>query len=206
MSEPGQTVFLVDDDASVLKGLGRLLASAGLNVAAFDSSRRFLDRLDPTAAGCLILDIAMPEFDGIELQQALVARGCDLPIIFLTGHGDVSTSVRAMKRGAADFLTKPVDESELLAAIRQAFDRNAEVRRASEARRAVDTRLATLTTREREVLERVAVGRLNKQIAAELGLVEKTVKVHRGHVMQKMGARTFAQLLSLAEQAGIKVG
>jgi FixJ family two-component response regulator len=140
------------------------------------------------------------------LQQALEARGCDLPIIFLTGHGDIPTSVRAMKRGAEDFLTKPVDEKVLFAAIGRAFDRNAEVRRSQEARRVVDKRLATLSAREREVLERVAAGRLNKQIAAELGLVEKTIKVHRAHVMHKMGARTLAHLLSLAEQAGIKVG
>jgi FixJ family two-component response regulator len=206
MSAPGPTVFLVDDDTSVLKGLGRLLTSAGMIVVSFDSPRRFLDQFDPAAAGCLVLDIAMPEFDGIELQQALAARGCDLPIIFLTGRGDIPTSVRAMKQGAEDFLTKPVDEAELLAAIRHAFDRNTEVRRSHDARTAVEKRLATLTAREREVLDRVAAGRLNKQIAAELGLVEKTIKVHRAHVMQKMGARTLAQLLSLAELAGISVG
>jgi FixJ family two-component response regulator len=206
MEDSMPTVFLVDDDPDVLRGLGRLLASAGMNVVAFDSPGRFLESVDPAAAGCLVLDVAMPELDGLELQQALEARGCDLPIIFLTGHGDIPTSVRAMKRGAEDFLTKPVDEKVLFAAIGRAFDRNAEVRRSQEARRVVDKRLATLSAREREVLERVAAGRLNKQIAAELGLVEKTIKVHRAHVMQKMGARTFAQLLSLAEQAGIKVG
>jgi FixJ family two-component response regulator len=206
MEDSVPTVFLVDDDPDVLKGLGRLLASAGMKVVAFDSPGRFLESVDPAAAGCLVLDVAMPELDGLELQQALETRGCDLPIIFLTGHGDIPTSVRAMKRGAEDFLTKPVDEKVLFAAIRRAFDRNTEVRRSQEARRVVDKRLATLSAREREVLERVAAGRLNKQIAAELGLVEKTIKVHRAHVMQKMGARTFAQLLSLAEQAGIKVG
>jgi FixJ family two-component response regulator len=206
MSDPVPTVFLVDDDAAVLKGLGRLLAAAGMKVAAFDSPRHFLDRLDPAAAGCLILDFAMPEFNGLELQQALVAKGCDLPIIFLTGQGDIPTSVRAMKRGAADFLTKPVDDEELLAAIRNAFARHSDVSRSHQARRAVERRLTTLTAREREVLDRVAAGRRNKQIAAELGIVEKTIKVHRAHVMQKMGARTLAELLSLAERAGIKIG
>ena len=206
MSEAVPTVFLVDDDAAVLKGLGRLLAAVGMSVLAFDSPRRFLDGFDPAAAGCLVLDVAMPEFDGLELQQELAALDCDLPIIFLTGHGDIPTSVRAVKRGAADFLTKPVDDEVLLAAIRHAFDRNAEVRRSHEARTAVEKRLATLSSREHEVLERVATGRLNKQIAAELGLVEKTVKVHRAHVMNKMGARTLAELLSLAELAGIRIG
>jgi FixJ family two-component response regulator len=206
MSEVVPTVFLVDDDTAVLKGLGRLLAAAGMRVAAFDSPRHFLERIDPAAPGCLVLDVAMPEFNGLELQQALAAKGCDLPIVFLTGHGDIPTSVRAMKRGAADFLTKPVDDEELLAAIRNALDRNVEVRKSHEARLAVERRLATLTTREREVLKRVVAGRLNKQIAAELGIVEKTIKVHRAHVMRKMGARTLAELLSLAERAGIKIG
>jgi FixJ family two-component response regulator len=177
-----------------------------MKVAAFDSPRHFLERIDPAAPGCLVLDVAMPEFNGLELQQALAAKGCDLPIVFLTGHGDIPTSVRAMKRGAADFLTKPVDDEELLAAIRNALDRHVVVRRSHEARLAIERRLATLTTREREVLNRVVAGRLNKQIAAELGIVEKTIKVHRAHVMQKMGARTLAELLSLAERAGIKIG
>ena len=206
MSQVVPTAFLVDDDAGVLKALRRLLGSAGVKVAAFDSPRRFLDSFDPAVAGCLVLDIAMPEFSGLELQQALLAKGCDLPIIFLTGHGDIPTSVRAMKHGAADFLQKPVDDEELLAAIRGAFSKNAVLRSAREARSTVERRLATLTTREREVLDRVAAGRRNKQIAAELGVVEKTVKVHRAHVMQKMGARTFAELLSQAERAGIKIG
>jgi FixJ family two-component response regulator len=206
MSELVPTVFLVDDDTAVLKGLARLLAAAGMKVAAFDSPQHFLERFDPAAPGCLVLDVAMPGFNGLDLQQALAMKGCDLPIIFLTGHGDIPTSVRAMKRGAADFLTKPVDDEELLAAIRNALDRHVVVRRSHEARLAIERRLATLTTREREVLNRVVAGRLNKQIAAELGIVEKTIKVHRAHVMQKMGARTLAELLSLAERAGIKIG
>ena len=206
MSELVPTVFLVDDDTAVLKGLGRLLAAAGMQVAAFDSPKEFLERLDPTVPGCLVLDVAMPGLNGLELQQALTAKGSELPIVFLTGQGDIPTSVRAMKRGAADFLTKPVDDEALLAAIRSAFEENFALRKSHQARSVVEQRLATLTTREREVLDRVVTGRLNKQIAAELGTVEKTIKVHRARVMEKMGARTLAELLSLAERAGIKIG
>jgi FixJ family two-component response regulator len=206
MSDPAPTVYLVDDDASVLRGLGRLLAAAGLKVAAFDSPREFLERLDPTAPGCLILDVAMPELSGPELQQALAARRSELPIVFLTGHGDIPTSVQAMKRGAADFLTKPVDEEVLLAAIRNALEKDRAWRETREELARIERRLATLTPREREVLERVVDGRLNKQIAAELGTVEKTIKVHRASVMQKLGVRTLADLVKLAGRAGVRTG
>jgi len=206
MNDPAPTVYLVDDDVSVLRGLGRLLAAAGMKVAAFDSPREFLGRLDPAAAGCLVLDVAMPGLNGLELQQALATKGSVLPIVFLTGRGDIPISVEAMKRGAADFLTKPVDDEELLAAIRNAFERNRASRRAREERAQIEERLARLTAREREVLERVVTGRLNKQIAAELGTVEKTIKVHRAHVMQKMGVRTLAELVRLSGRAGIRTG
>jgi len=206
MSDPAPTVYLVDDDVSVLRGLGRLLTAAGMKVAAFDSPREFLGRLDPAAAGCLVLDVAMPGLNGLELQQALAAKGSVLPIVFLTGRGDIPISVEAMKRGAADFLTKPVDDEELLAAIRNAFEKNRASRRAREERAQIEERLARLTAREREVLERVVTGRLNKQIAAELGTVEKTIKVHRAHVMQKMGVRTLAELVRLSGRAGIRTG
>ena len=206
MSDPAPTVYLVDDDVSVLRGLGRLLAAAGMKVAAFDSPREFLGRLDPAAAGCLVLDVAMPGLNGLELQQALAAKGSVLPIVFLTGRGDIPISVEAMKRGAADFLTKPVDDEELLAAIRNAFEKNRASRTAREERAQIEERLARLTAREREVLERVVTGRLNKQIAAELGTVEKTIKVHRAHVMQKMGVRTLAELVRLSGRAGIRTG
>ncbi len=206
MSDPAPTVYLVDDDVSVLRGLGRLLAAAGMKVAAFDSPREFLGRLDPAAAGCLVLDVAMPGLNGLELQQALAAKGSVLPIVFLTGRGDIPISVEAMKRGAADFLTKPVDDEELLAAIRNAFEKNRASRTAREERAHIEERLARLTAREREVLERVVTGRLNKQIAAELGTVEKTIKVHRAHVMQKMGVRTLAELVRLSGRAGIRTG
>ena len=187
--------------------IGCLDAGAkGLKVAAFDSPREFLGRLDPAAAGCLVLDVAMPGLNGLELQQALAAKGSVLPIVFLTGRGDIPISVEAMKRGAADFLTKPVDDEELLAAIRNAFEKNRASRRAREERAQIEERLARLTAREREVLERVVTGRLNKQIAAELGTVEKTIKVHRAHVMQKMGVRTLAELVRLSGRAGIRTG
>jgi len=204
MSDPAPTVYLVDDDISVLRGLGRLLAAAGMKVAAFGSAGEFLQGFDPAAPGCLVLDIAMPELSGPELQQALAARRSELPIVFLTGHGDIPTSVQAMKRGAADFLTKPVDEETLLAAIRDALEKDRVLREAREELARIERRLAALTPREREVLERVVDGRLNKQIAAELGTVEKTIKVHRASVMQKMGVRTLADLVRLAGRAGVK--
>jgi FixJ family two-component response regulator len=206
MSNPAPIVYLVDDDSAVLKALGRLLASAGLRAVAFDSPDEFLKHFDPAAAGCLVLDVAMPGLNGLELQSALASEGSDLPIVFLTGQGDIPTSVRAMKRGATDFLTKPVDADELLVAVHGALDRNAELLRARRELSGVRQRLATLTPRETEVLERIVRGRLNKQIAAELGTVEKTIKVHRGHVMHKMGVRTVAELVRLASRVGIRVG
>jgi FixJ family two-component response regulator len=198
MSAPAPTVYLVDDDASVLRGLSRLLAAAGMTVAAFDSPGEFLRAFDPAAPGCLVLDVAMPELNGPELQQALAGRRSELPVVFLTGRGDIPTSVQAMKRGAVDFLTKPVDEEALLAAIGNALEKDRALRQAREETARVEQRLASLTRREREVLERVVDGRLNKQIAAELGTVEKTIKVHRASVMQKMGVRTLADLVKLA--------
>jgi FixJ family two-component response regulator len=204
MSDPGPTVYLVDDDTSVLRGLSRLLAAAGMKVAAFDSPGEFLQNLDPAAPGCLVLDVAMPGLSGPDLQQALAGRRSELPIVFLSGHGDIPTSVQAMKRGAADFLTKPVDEEVLLAAIRNAMEKDRALRKAREELARIERRLASLTPREREVLERVVDGRLNKQIAAELGTVEKTIKVHRASVMQKMGVRTLADLVRLAERAGVR--
>jgi RNA polymerase sigma factor (sigma-70 family) len=204
MSDAKEIVFVVDDDASVLKGLRRLLAAAGLEVAGFESPQQFLERFDPGAPGCLVLDLAMPGLNGMELQQELAARGSTLPIVFLTGHGDVPTSVQAMKRGAADFLTKPVDEKDLLAAIRNAFEKSRALRMAQAETAEIERRLATLTPREREVLQHIVAGKRNKQVAGELGTVEKTVKVHRARVMEKMQARSLAELVRLAERAGIR--
>jgi len=201
MSDSNPTVFLVDDDTAVLRGLTRLLSAAGMQVAAFSSPRDFLARLDPDATGCVVLDVAMPELDGFDLQRALAEKDSSLPVVFLTGHGDIPASVRAMKRGAADFLTKPVDGDALIAAVRNAFEANGTARAAQAGRADLERRLAALTPREREVLEGVVAGRLNKQIAADLGTVEKTIKVHRARVMDKMGARTLADLVRLVERA-----
>jgi FixJ family two-component response regulator len=204
MSEAKETVFIVDDDPSVLKALRRLLAAAGFEVAAFESPQAFLDRYDPGIPGCLVLDVAMPGLSGMELQQELAARGSALPVVFLTGHGDVPLSVQAMKRGAADFLTKPVDENDLLAAVRGAFERGRALHKARAETAEIERRLATLTPREREVLQHIVAGRRNKQVAGELGIVEKTIKVHRARVMEKMRARSLAELVRLAERAGVR--
>jgi FixJ family two-component response regulator len=204
MSGRAPTVYVVDDEPATLKAVGRLLRAAGWSVAPFASPEEFLAKLDPAAPGCLVLDMSMPKLSGLEVQQALETRGCALPVVFLTGRSDVPSSVKAMKRGAADFLTKPVDEMDLLAAVGRAVERDASARKDRAEVAAVRERLATLTPREREVLERVISGKLNKQIAAELGTAEKTVKVHRGRVMEKTGAASVADLVRLAQRAGIR--
>jgi FixJ family two-component response regulator len=196
-------VFLVDDDAAVLRSLQRLLEAAGLATRAFDSPEEFLDAVGPATAGCAVLDLAMPGIDGLALQAALARRGCLLPVIFLTARGDIPASVRAMKLGAVDFLTKPVDAGQLLDAIRTAFERGREVRAEHDERQAIQARLATLTAREREVLPHLVAGRLNKQIAANLGTGEKTIKVHRARILAKLGIRSLADLARLAQRAGI---
>ncbi len=197
------TVFVVDDDPAVRLSLSRLLRSAQLEVATFGSAREFLDRHDPRAPGCLLLDVSMPGLDGLDLQAALSAKGSEIPIVFLTGHGDVPTSVQAMKRGAMDFLTKPANDDDLLEAIRVAIQKDAVQRQARAELDDILQRLATLTPREREVLAHVVSGQLNKQIAGDLGTVEKTIKVHRARVMEKMRAQSVADLVRMAERAGI---
>ena len=201
-ASPG-TVFLVDDDPAVLKGLERLLRAAGFAVRGFTSPEAFLDQHDPALPGCAVLDLAMAGLSGLDLQRALAARGCDRPVVFLTGRGDIPASVRAMKAGAVDFLTKPVDDEELLTAVRLALDKDRQAREARIKLEAIERRLSALSPRERDVLRHVVAGRLNKQIAAELGTAEKTVKVHRGRVMVKMGVRSVAELVRLTEQVGI---
>src|SRR5215470_3299593 len=196
-------VYLVDDDPSILRALARLLRAGGHQVSAFRSPREFLAQHDAAAPGCVVLDLAMPGLNGLELQTALAAAGCQRPIIFLSGHGDVPSSVRAMKAGAVDFLTKPVSERNLLGAIERAIERDRTMRRARAELRAIGERLNTLTPRERQVLRHVVSGQLNKQIAADLGTVEKTVKVHRSRVMEKMGVRSLADLVRMAERVGI---
>jgi FixJ family two-component response regulator len=198
---PLPTVFVVDDDAAVLKSLSRLLRAAGLAVATFSSPRDFLDGHDPQAPGCLVLDMAMPGLNGLELQQALIARGHELAIIFLTGHGDIPMSVKAMKHGAVDFLTKPVNDDDLLQAVRIAIEKDQRQRQARAEVAEIQQRLDTLTPREREVLQHVISGHLNKQTAADLGTVEKTIKVHRARVMEKMKVSSVAELVHLVERA-----
>jgi FixJ family two-component response regulator len=196
-------VFVIDDDASVLKALARLLRAAGFEALTFPSAEAFLEQHDPAASGCIVLDVAMPNLDGLALQQALAASGAARPIIFLTGQGTIPMSVQAMKAGAVDFLTKPVASEDLLTAVRTAFEKDRLARRMGAEMRSVAERMASLTSREREVLGLVVAGRLNKQIAWELGTVEKTVKVHRARVMQKMGVRSVAELVRITERAGV---
>lgn len=203
-SHPPPTVFVVDDDVAVLRGLSRLLRSAGLAVATFSSPREFLDRHDPNAPGCLVLDVAMPGLNGLELQETLMARGHGPAIIFLTGHGDIPMSVKAIKRGAVDFLTKPVQDDDLLRAVRDAIQKDRLQREAHAEIAEIRQCLATLTPREREVLEHIISGHLNKQTAADLGTVEQTIKVHRARVMEKMRVHSVAELVHLAERAGLR--
>jgi len=203
MTDPAPIVYVVDDDVEVLQAIERLLDSEGLKVAAFSSPQQFLERRDRHAAGCLVLDLAMPGLNGLELQAMLEQQASRLPIIFLTGRGDIATSVKAMKHGAADFLTKPVGDAELLAAIREALAKDAALREARAEQERIGRCLATLTERERQVLEGIVAGKLNKEIAAELGTVEKTIKFHRANLMRKMEVRVVADLVKLAERAGV---
>lgn len=196
-------IYLVDDDPAVLKGLTRLVRSAGYELQAFSSAKEFMESYSADARGCLVLDISMPGITGPELQRWLMQVNSPLPVIFLTGRGDIPTSVRAMKEGAVDFLTKPVNDGELLEAISAALKKESAARAMRDEAGAIKARLAELTPREREVLEHVVSGKLNKQIAAELGTVEKTIKVHRARVMQKMGVQSLAELARIAERTGI---
>ena len=201
--EGDAVVYLVDDDASVLRSLQRLLGAAGFSTSAFDSPEKFLAAVGPASAGCAVLDLAMPGIDGLSVQQALAERGCTLPIVFLTARGDIPATVRAMKHGAVDFLTKPVDAEPLLAAIDAALARDRAQRADHDERRAIERRMRTLTRREREVLQHLVAGRLNKQIAAALGIAEKTIKVHRARVLAKLGVRSLPDLTRLAQRARV---
>jgi len=198
------TVFVVDDDEAVRKAVSRLLRSAGIAMAAFASPGEFLAQYDPATPGCLVLDIAMPGFNGLQLQTTLGEKGSVLPIIFLTGQGDVSKSVQAMKHGAFDFLSKPVKDKDLLTAVRAAIGKDAVARREQAKFSEMHARLDTLTPREREVLEHVVAGELNKQIAGDMGITEATVKMHRARVMAKMKVQSVAELARLAERCGIR--
>lgn len=198
-----QKVFLVDDDPFVCAAVARVLSTANYDVVAFESAAEFMSVVSPDEPGCLLLDMAMPELTGLQMQQALVGSAAERAIVFLSGQYDIRSSVQAMKAGAVDFLTKPVERSRLVAAVSEATRVDAEIRRERATRCNVQARLASLTRREQQVFKLVVHGRLNKQIAADLGTGEKTVKVHRARVMQKMRVRTVADLVMMAFIAGL---
>jgi FixJ family two-component response regulator len=197
------TVFIVDDDPSIRRVLRQLFASERLAAESFASAQAFLDQYDAARPGCLLLDVRMPGTSGLELQEQLAARGVRLPIIFMTAYADVPMTVRAMKAGAVDFVEKPFNEQRLLEAVHHALDRDRAARAAADDAAEVRRRLKSLTPRERQVLERVVAGWTNREIAAEWGISDKTVKIHRGRVMQKMRADSLPQLVLLARQVGI---
>jgi FixJ family two-component response regulator len=205
MTTVSPLVLVVDDDRSVRKSLTRLLTSAGYPVEAFASAREFLAREPHPGPCCLVLDVRMPGLTGIQLQELLAATGRRMSIVFVTGHADVPTSVKAMKAGAVDLLTKPVDVKVLIAAIQRAVTRDVHDRATEGRLTEIKRRVAMLTAREAEVFARVVTGMLNKQVAAALGIGEKTVKVHRARVMEKMRAGSVAELVRLADEAGVTV-
>ncbi len=197
------TVSIVDDDPSVLKALARLIGTAGYRVRTYDRAPAFLDGRLPKGPNCLVLDLQMPGLGGLDVQRELVARGLHLPVIFLTGHGSIPSSVEAMKAGALDFLTKPVRGADLLEAVRAALDKDKARLKGQHDLDSIRRRIATLSPREHEVFRWVIAGRLNKQTAAEMGISEKTVKFHRAMVMRKMKANSVAELTILADRAGV---
>jgi FixJ family two-component response regulator len=203
MNETSPIVFVVDDDPSVCLSLKRLLRAVGLETRTFASAQEFLRCERPDAPGCLVLDVRLPGRSGLDLQEELATEKIDLPVVFLTGHGDIPMSVRAMKAGAVEFLTKPFREQDLLEAIQRGIEQNRIMRPQSAEMRVLQQLYALLTPREREVLPRVTSGLLNKQIAAQLGTSEKTIKVHRGQIMQKMKANSLAHLIHMAEKLGL---
>ncbi len=203
MTDSAPTVFIIDDDPSVLKALARLLRSVGLNTTTFLTPQEFFDQYDQSTPGCLLLDIAMPGINGLKMQQVLADQDYTLPIIFLTGHGDIRMSVQAIKQGAIDFLTKPANDTILIAAIQNALEKDRVAREKFSELSELRQRLAKLTPREREVLSHIISGKINKKIAAELGTVEKTIKVHRAHLMMKLKVHSLAELVKLAERLGV---
>jgi FixJ family two-component response regulator len=197
------TVFLVDDDPSILTALSRALRADGFEVLTWNDAGAFLNEHDPELPGCLVADVSMPGLSGLDLQKKLLAGGHERCIVFITGKGDIPMSVRAMKDGAVSFLTKPVRLEELAAAVREAMQKDAQARNHRRMRATVEARLESLTAREREVLQHLLGGKLNKQIAAALGTAEKTIKVHRGRVMEKMHVKSVAELVTAALLVGI---
>ena len=203
MTDDRAAVFVIDDDSSMQRSLDSLLRSVGLDVYLYASAQEFMRAARPDAPGCLVLDVRLPGMSGLTFQQELAKAGIALPVIFITGHGDVPMTVRAMKAGAADFLTKPFDEQALLDAVDAAIERD-RARRGDATRVAeLEVRYRVLTEREREVMKHVVAGRVNKQIAAELGLSLVTIKVHRGQVMRKMLAKSVPDLVRMADGLGL---
>ena len=196
-------VFVIDDDASMRRALANLFQSVGLRVEVFGSAPEMLQSKLPDVASCLVLDIRLPGLSGLDFQAELAKANIHIPIIFMTGHGDIPMTVRAMKGGAVDFLTKPFRDQDMLDAVVMAIERDRKRREVEKVVVNLQTLFETLTSREREVLALVATGLMNKQVAAELGLAEITVKIHRGHIMKKMGARSLADLVRKAEMLGI---
>ena len=198
----GMVVHIVDDDEAVRRSLALLLVSFGLEAEVHASAEAVLARLDSLRPGCLVIDIRMPGMDGLELQAELVRLGCKLPVVVVTGHADVSLAVRAMKAGALDFIEKPYSEDDVLKAIRGALIRTGDVRQSDATTQAAQTRIAALTPRERDVLQRLVVGRPNKVIAHELGISPRTVEIHRANLMEKLGCRSLAEAVRTAITAG----
>jgi FixJ family two-component response regulator len=208
MSDPGSdtqpVVFVVDDDESIRKALGNLLRSVGLRAEAFATAPEFLAVKLPHAPCCLILDVRLPGLSGLDFQARLASARIEIPIIFITGHGDIPMTVRAMKAGAVEFLTKPFRDQDLLDAVQIALERDRARHRDEDAITALREKFATLTPREQEVMACVTGGLLNKQVAATIGITENTVKVHRGNVTRKMGAKSFAELVRMADLLGVR--
>jgi len=200
---PRPTVFVVDDDVSFLRSLSRLLRASEFHVVAHSSAAQFLAELQPDMNGCVITDLMMPGMDGIALQSALQKAGCPLPILFLTGHGDIPTTVQAMRRGADDFLTKQAPKADLLAAVHRALAHNEQLRAENARLQALRQPFEKLTDREREVLRHVLQGQLNKQIAADLGIHERTVKLHRTNITTKLQVHSVAELTRLVQDAAV---
>ena len=204
MAEAKAIVFVVDDDVSVRDGLGSLIRSAGLRVETFGSAQEFLARPPADVPSCLVLDVRLPGLSGLDLQKRMAEVGLEIPIVFLTGHGNIPASVQAMKAGAVEFLTKPLDEETLLQAIHEAVERDRRSREHHAQMRALRERYESLTAREQQVMREVVSGLLNKQVAAELNITEFTVKIHRGHVMRKMRADSLPDLVRMAQALGIR--
>jgi FixJ family two-component response regulator len=204
MNGPNPTIFIIDDDSSMRRALSYLLQSAGYKVETYSSAEKFLQREPYDGVGCILLDVRMPGLSGMDLQEKLMRPDYMMPIIFLTGHGELSMGVHAMKKGAIDFLTKPCDDEQLLAAVNRAIEKDMQARGSYKEKQEIRRRIELLTPRENEILRYVITGLLNKQIAATLGIAEPTVKIHRGRIMEKLRAESVADLVRMAGKAGIE--